>query len=81
MAEEQGGYDLDFVSEPPTSLMCLICLLVAKLPWQHVACGKLFCKSCLDKYKQERNTCPSCRGENAQYFEDTKSEYPKDTSY
>ena len=73
---EAGGYDLEFVSNPPDALMCLICLLVARSPWQHGACGKLFCKSCLDKHKSKsrNSTCPSCRRENPQYFEDNKSE-------
>ena len=73
--KEEGGYDLEFVTKPPDSLLCLICLSVARSPWQHVTCGRLFCKSCLDEYraKQFQNTCPNCREENPQYCLDNRS--------
>ena len=72
--DEDGGYDLEFVSVPSDYLTCLICQSVARLPWQHSACGRVFCKSCLDKYQKRYNTCPSCRERNANYFKDNKSE-------
>ena len=81
MASE-GGYDLDFVSPPPDPLLCLICQAVAKAPQQHVTCGRLFCKTCLEKYQRRRNSnkrrrnsnvCPNCRESNPQYFPDSKS--------
>ena len=69
-----GGYDLEFVSVPSDYLTCLICQCVARSPWQHQACGRLFCVSCLNEHTlRVSNTCPNCRG-NPQYFEDTKSE-------
>ncbi|XP_064398928.1 TNF receptor-associated factor 6-like [Halichondria panicea] len=58
----EGGYDYKFVEEPADSLKCLICLLVVREPQQHGGCGKLFCKSCIDKHTLLRNTCcPHCR--------------------
>lgn len=68
---EEGGHEMDFVSEPPDSLKCLICLSVARVPWQHSTCGRLFCMSCLVR---NRERCPNCREDNPQYFEDNKSE-------
>ena len=59
-------------SEPDDALKCLICLEVAKEPWQHDKCGRLFCKECLDKYGRAK-PCPNCRTEQPQYFEDTRS--------
>ncbi len=29
-----GGYDLDFVDQPPDDLLCLICIMLAKDPIQ-----------------------------------------------
>lgn len=55
----EGGYDYQFVDDPPESLKCLICLLVAREPQQHGGCGKLFCKTCITQYKG--NDCPHCR--------------------
>ncbi|XP_064399375.1 TNF receptor-associated factor 5-like [Halichondria panicea] len=55
----EGGYDYKFIEEPADSLKCLICLLVVREPQQHGGCGKLFCKSCITKYR--RNDCPHCR--------------------
>ena len=41
-------YDYMFTSEPDDALKCLICRSVAKDPWQHGKCGRLFCKACID---------------------------------
>ena len=60
-----GGYDKNFVSEPPDDLMCLICHTVAREPQQtECDCGKLFCKTCLEGLSQSYNgdKCPTCRG-------------------
>ena len=65
-------YKYQLVSEPDDALKCLICLDVAEEPWQHVECGKLFCKKCLDDYGLDKS-CPHCRDKQAQYFKDTKS--------
>ena len=37
------GYDCDFVDPVPTSLVCLICRLIARAPQQMVCCGKVYC--------------------------------------
>ena len=58
-----GGYDYQFVEEPSDDLKCLICLCVARDPQQHGdgGCGKIYCSSCIDKYKTTNDKCPNCR--------------------
>ncbi len=70
---EDGGYELEFVVEPQDALKCLICYAVSRDPWQHGSCGRLFCRSCLDKYVKSVKQCPYCREEDPQYFMDRKS--------
>ena len=67
------GYECNFVSEPDDALKCLICLAVARDPWQHGKCGRLFCEKCLNEYGKDK-PCPNCRTEEPVYFEDNKSE-------
>ena len=57
------GYDYQFVEEPSDDLKCLICLCVARDPQQHGdgGCGKIYCTSCIDKYKETNDKCPNCR--------------------
>ena len=62
----------NFVSEPDDTLKCLVCLEVARDPWQHGKCGRLFCEQCLDQYGKGQ-PCPNCRMKKPMYLEDTKS--------
>ncbi len=73
MADNKLEYN--FILEPDEALKCSICLEVARgQPMQHGgACGRLFCKECIEKHGNK--PCPICRGENPQYFEDTRSEF------
>ena len=78
----EGGYNYQFVKEPPDSLKCLICLSVVKEPQQHAGCGKLFCKVCIDHYKlQSRNDCPYCRKPLASLFPDIRGEHTQHNKY
>ena len=39
------GYDDDiFISTPPDSLRCPVCLFIVREPHQVTCCGRLFCK-------------------------------------
>ena len=67
-------YEYKFVSEPDDSLKCLICLSVARDPWQHGKCGRLFCEVCISKYGKNK-PCPNCRMEQPLYLEDTRSKW------
>ena len=70
----RGGYDYQFVEEPPHELKCVICLAVARQPQQHGECGKLFCSSCLAQHRQKNNKCPNCDLQLNTFY-DGKSEY------
>ena len=70
--ELNSGYECNFVSEPDDSLKCLICLAVARDPWQHGKCGRLFCRSCLFRLPRDE-PCPNCRIKKPKYMEDNKS--------
>ena len=67
-----SGYECNFVPEPDDALKCLICLAVARDPWQHGKCGRLFCEDCLPKHGKDK-PCLNCRMEQPQYLEDMKS--------
>ena len=63
-----------FVSEPGDEFICLICLEVAEEPWQHVDCGRLLCKKCLDKLGKDK-PCPYCRKQRPQFFPDNRGKF------
>ena len=69
---EASGYECTFIFEPDDGLKCLLCLAIARDPWQHGKCGRLFCEKCLNKSGAD-NPCPNCRMEQPLYFEDCKS--------
>ena len=72
MASNTPQAKYKFVSEPEDDLLCLICLEVAEEPWQHVQCGRLLCKECLDQLGHE-NPCPKCKKAMPQFFQDKRS--------
>ena len=72
---EKGGYDYQFVEEPPQALRCVICQAVARHPQQHGECGKLFCMSCLNQHKQFVDKCPNCNLQLLITFHDGKSKF------
>ena len=68
-----GGYDLNFVEDPPDDLICLICTLMAKDPQQVTCCGKIFCRVCLTEHKKYSDACPQCRKVGGSDFMDQRS--------
>ena len=59
-----GGYDCNtFVDSVPHCLICKICHSPSRASYLSVCCGHLFCKSCLDQYRNTatNSTCPVCR--------------------
>lgn len=74
-----GGYDCKFVETPPDKLMCQICLLVAHTPHQVTCCGRVYCKTCLDKHKRLSNTCPNCRN-TGQNWPDIRGEWTSNST-
>ena len=57
----QGDYQYEFVDPLPEECPCPVCLEVQVDPHQVTCCGKIFCKSCLDKLIRGRLNCPNCR--------------------
>jgi hypothetical protein len=43
------------------SLECAICLKNAEDPLFLYCCQKLYCKNCIEEWKQLHNQCPTCR--------------------
>ncbi len=60
MAKFSGGYDYDFVDQPPKSLECSICLLTPRDSMVISCCGNHFCDPCIGRIKSNRKPCPLC---------------------
>ncbi len=72
-----GDYQYDFVDPLPEECPCPVCLEVQVDPHQVTCCGKIFCKSCLDKLVGRKQNCPICREDFVQgkrYFRDLNTE-------
>ena len=65
-----GGYDYEFVSEPPDELKCSVCLLALRDPSLTSCCGKHFCQSCISRIKNEGKPCPLCQEKDYQLMLD-----------
>ena len=55
----QGGYEHEFIDAVRDDLICQICHLPARDPQQTMCCGKVYCKSCINRLQS--NSCPNCR--------------------
>ena len=54
-------YKYEFVSPPPSDVICPLCLDIVEEPHQFTCCGQHICKKCGDKLKQQDSRCPMCR--------------------
>ena len=59
----QGGFDCEFVENPPEAVQseCLVCLLILKEPWQTICCGKSYCQVCIEQLKADKKVCAYCK--------------------
>ena len=64
MATPKGGYDCDFVNDPPKILECTICLLTLRDPHVISCCGNHFCRPCVERVQRDRKPCPLCNDPN-----------------
>ena len=57
MAEntKDGGFDVEFVTEPIIDVECVICKLTMRNPVQIVSCGHRFCERCIARHKNRYN--------------------------
>ena len=61
--ENRGGFDCEFVERPPEHLLqseCPVCLLIIRDPYQVTCCGYSFCRSCIERIKDDNKPCPTC---------------------
>lgn len=67
---KQGGYNCEFVSEPPESIQakCSLCSLIVRDPCQATCCGKVFCEACVSSL----TSCPSCQKSGLTTFPDKR---------
>ena len=65
-----GGFDCEFIDQPPKRSQCPICLLVVRDPQQTPCCGNAFCKACISKTREKDQPCPTCRVKDFHYFPD-----------
>ena len=56
----KGGYDFEFVTAPPKSLECPVCLLTLRDPHVISCCGNEFCQRCIERVQRDRKPCPLC---------------------
>ena len=56
----KGGYDYDFVSPPPKSLECPVCLMTFRDPHVISCCGNEFCQLCIERVQRDGKPCPLC---------------------
>ena len=74
----QGSYEHEFIDAVRDDLVCQICQLPARDPQQTTCCGKVYCKSCINRLQSNR--CPNCRNSlidrngNKHYFPDKASD-------
>ena len=61
-----GGYDYEFVEEPPKRFICNICAKVLRDPYLTACCGQHYCESCIKHWIGEKRSkvCPHCRKNN-----------------
>ena len=71
---EKGGFDCDFVEQPPSTIQseCPVCLQILCEPYQAPCCGNSFCRVCIEKIKNNNKPCPACREENFVTFHDKR---------
>ena len=50
-----GGYDCQFVSQPPSHWECPVCLLTLRAPHLLSCCGVKICQSCIEGVRMNNN--------------------------
>ena len=63
-----GGFDCEFVTTPPKSLECPVCLLTVREPHVISCCGNQFCRPCIQQIQNDKKPCPLCNQPNFTTF-------------
>ena len=61
--DQDGGFNCEFIEEPPHDLTCPICFLPPRKPHLISCCGHKLCHSCISRVQQAEDPCPCCRKE------------------
>ena len=75
MANQEGGFDCEFVKKPlPEAVQseCPVCLLVLREPYQGTCCGYDFCRVCIERVRADNKPCPCCNERGFDCFEDKR---------
>ena len=74
MAAYSGGYDCEFVENPPKVVQseCPLCLHTIREPYQADCCGSTFCRVCVERVKTDNRPCPRCKAKKFDTFEDKR---------
>jgi len=60
--EKRPGHGVDFLEDPPSDLLCLLCHTLATDPQQTVCdCAQLYCRACLERLGEASGQCPNCK--------------------
>ena len=59
----QGGFECQFVKQPPESVQyeCPVCQLVLREPYVVDCCGQNFCRACIKRIQADEKPCPTCK--------------------
>ena len=60
--KDNYGFDCNFVSEPPPELLCPICVMVLRDPYQSLCCGGHYCQCCVQQLVEKNMPCTLCGG-------------------
>ena len=60
----EHGHDYEFVSPPPKSLECSVCMLTLRDPHIVSCCGYEFCQVCIERVQRDGKPCPLCNEQN-----------------
>ena len=55
--------DIERLSEFEQDIECMICTDPLDQPTVIADCGHEFCKACITDWNQNKDTCPTCRGD------------------
>ena len=66
-----SGFDCKFIDKPPKEFQseCPVCLLLLREPHIVSCCGYSFCRVCIDKIKINNGSCPCCKHNNFEFFQ------------
>ena len=69
----ETGFECEFVEKPrELQFDCPICLHILREPHQATCCGNSFCRSCIERVKEQNKPCPTCNEQDFGVFRDKR---------